>query len=84
VETDHRDALRAHLAEGGVQTGVHYPTPIHLQDAYSDLGLGVGTFPVAERLARRTLSLPMYPELTLEQIADVVAGIRDFFERHED
>ena len=79
VETDARDPLRDFLAERGVQTGIHYPTPIHLQEAYSELGLGIGAFPHAERLARRGLSLPMYPELTEGQIQLVTGAIRDFF-----
>ena len=61
---------------------MHYPTPIHLQDAYSDLGFGVGAFPVSERLAKGMLSLPMYPELTSEQIGLVLTAIREFFELH--
>jgi dTDP-4-amino-4,6-dideoxygalactose transaminase len=81
VETEHRDALREHLTERGIQTGIHYPIPIHLQEAYRDLGLGVGAFPQAERLARRSLSLPMYPELSSEQIATVAGAIREFFDR---
>jgi dTDP-4-amino-4,6-dideoxygalactose transaminase len=79
VETEERDALRAFLTERGIQTGIHYPIPIHLQEAYRDLGLRPGTFPHAERLARRALSLPMYPELAEEQIALVADVIRDFF-----
>ena len=79
VESDRRDALREHLAARGIQTGIHYPTPIHLQEAYADLGLGAGAFPESERLASRMLSLPMYPELTSEQIAEVCGAIRDFF-----
>lgn len=79
IETQHRDALQSHLDERGIRTGIHYPKPIHLQEAYSDLGLGPGAFPVAERLAQRTLSLPMYPELSSKQIGEVVAAIRDFF-----
>jgi dTDP-4-amino-4,6-dideoxygalactose transaminase len=79
VETEERDALRNHLAEREIQTGIHYPTPIHLQEAYSDLGLGWGAFPHSERLAQETLSLPMYPELTEEQITHVADAIRDFF-----
>jgi dTDP-4-amino-4,6-dideoxygalactose transaminase len=79
IETDHRDALRDHLAAAGIQTGIHYPTPIHLQEAYADLGLGRGSFPDAERIAGRVLSLPMFPELTAEQREKVVQGIRDFF-----
>jgi len=79
VETAERDALRDYLTEREIQTGIHYPTPIHLQEAYGDLGLGEGAFPQAERLARQTLSLPMYAELTEEQISDVAGAIRDFF-----
>jgi dTDP-4-amino-4,6-dideoxygalactose transaminase len=80
VETEHRDALREHLTERGIQTGIHYPIPIHLQEAYRDLGLSVGAFPHAERLARQSLSLPMYPELSSEQIATVAGSIREFFD----
>jgi dTDP-4-amino-4,6-dideoxygalactose transaminase len=79
VETGHRDALRDHLAAAGIQTGIHYPTPIHLQEAYADLELGAGAFPVSERLATRMLSLPMFPELTTEQLETIVAAIRGFF-----
>ena len=79
VETAERDALRDSLAERGIQTGIHYPIPIHLQEAYSDLRLGPGAFPHAERLAHETLSLPMYPELTEEQIRRVTDAIREFF-----
>jgi dTDP-4-amino-4,6-dideoxygalactose transaminase len=79
VETERRDALREHLSERGVQTGIHYPIPIHRQEAYADLGLPAGSFPVAERLARQTLSLPMYPELTSDQIGAVTGAIREFF-----
>jgi dTDP-4-amino-4,6-dideoxygalactose transaminase len=80
VETEQRDALSDHLARTGVRTGIHYPTPIHLQPAYADLGLGPGSFPESERLAERMLSLPMFPELTDDQIATVVGSICDFFE----
>jgi dTDP-4-amino-4,6-dideoxygalactose transaminase len=79
VETAERDALRTFLTERGVQTGIHYPIPIHLQEAYRDLGLGSGSFPHAERLAQRALSLPMYPELNEEQIDLVSDAIREFF-----
>jgi dTDP-4-amino-4,6-dideoxygalactose transaminase len=80
IETDRRDALREHLAERGVQTGIHYPKPIHLQEAYEELGLRAGAFPASERVAARTLSLPMYPELTTAQVAYVADAIREFFE----
>ncbi|HVD14469.1 MAG TPA: DegT/DnrJ/EryC1/StrS family aminotransferase [Actinomycetota bacterium] len=79
IETGHRDALREHLAAAGVQTGVHYPVPIHLQPAYADLGHKQGDFPQAERLAGRMLSLPMFPELRPAQIAMVADEVRRFF-----
>jgi dTDP-4-amino-4,6-dideoxygalactose transaminase len=79
VETEERDAMRDFLTERGIQTGVHYPIPIHLQEAYDDLRLRPGAFPHAERLAQETLSLPMYPELTEEQIGSVTDAIREFF-----
>ena len=63
VETDHRDALQEHLKAVGIQTGIHYPVPIHLQQAYKGLDYGRGDFPESERLAERMLSLPMFPEL---------------------
>jgi dTDP-4-amino-4,6-dideoxygalactose transaminase len=69
-----RDAWRARLTEAGVQTGVHYPIPVHLQPAYRDLGYGAGDFPVAERAATEVLSLPIYPELTPGQIG-TIAGL---------
>jgi dTDP-4-amino-4,6-dideoxygalactose transaminase len=68
VRTKHRDDLQKHLASHGIQTGIHYPIPIHLQEAYADLGFKRGAFPVTEALADEILSLPMYPELSPEQI----------------
>lgn len=62
-----RDRLADGLAAAGVATGMHYPRPVHLQPAYADLGYHEGDFPVAERLAREMLSLPIYPELTEAQ-----------------
>jgi dTDP-4-amino-4,6-dideoxygalactose transaminase len=79
VETAERDRLRDFLTERGIQTGIHYPIPIHLQQAYGNLGLGPGAFPHTERLARESLSLPMFPELTEQQIRSVTDAIRDFF-----
>jgi dTDP-4-amino-4,6-dideoxygalactose transaminase len=77
VYHDRRDALRSALDERGVQTGVHYPRPVHLQPAYASLGLGPGALPVSERLARTEISLPMFPELTDEEADAVVAAVRD-------
>lgn len=81
VEVEHRDAVRATLRELGIATGLHYPTPIHLQPAYAYLGHGPGSFPEAERNAARVLSLPMFPELTDEQVDRVVEGLLDATER---
>ncbi|MBV9958529.1 MAG: DegT/DnrJ/EryC1/StrS family aminotransferase, partial [Acidobacteria bacterium] len=75
VQTASRDALQKSLGEAGVQTGIHYPIPIHLQPAYAALGHQLGDFPEAERQAQRVLSLPMFPELTKEQIVRVTDAI---------
>jgi len=68
VEIDHRDEVRQRLGDAGIETGVHYPVPIHLQKAYAALGHRRGDFPVSERLSERCLSLPIYPELGEEQM----------------
>ena len=75
IEVERRSAVQQFLSECGIATGIHYPIPIHLQQAYADLGLGAGSFPVTERAAHRILSLPMYPELREEQIDHVVGAI---------
>jgi len=79
IRTEHRDALAAHLSSHGVGTRVHYPVPIHLQEAARELGYGPGDFPVTERHVRTMLSLPIYPELTDEETGHVVETIRLFF-----
>ncbi len=79
VQAQHRDQLRRHLAEHGVGTAVHYPIPIHLQPAGRGLGYPLGSFPVAEAQAECILSLPVYPELTAEDIDYVTAAIGDFY-----
>ena len=76
VRLAQRDTWRARLADAGVQTGVHYPIPVHLQPAYRDLGYAAGAFPVSERVAAEVLSLPMFPELTNDQIATVASLLR--------
>lgn len=78
VQLDARDELQKRLTEAGVQTGIHYPVPIHLQPAYASLGHKAGDFPQSERQAGRVLSLPMFPELTDEQIARVAEAINSF------
>jgi dTDP-4-amino-4,6-dideoxygalactose transaminase len=71
-----RDRLRAALEQDGVQTGLHYPIPLHLQKAYADLGYKAGAFPVSERIGRECLSLPLFPEMTEAQQDAVVAALR--------
>ncbi len=78
VRSQDRDGLRKHLTERGISTGIHYPVPIHLQQAYADLGYGPGTLPVTERACDQVLSLPMYAELAPEQIAYVAEAIKQF------
>ncbi|MBV8196621.1 MAG: DegT/DnrJ/EryC1/StrS family aminotransferase [Candidatus Eremiobacteraeota bacterium] len=75
IEVEARPHVQRFLAECGIATGIHYPVPIHLQEAYTDLGLRAGSFPVTERSAPRILSLPMFPELREEQIDYVVSAI---------
>ena len=75
IEVDHRDKVQESLHERGIATGIHYPIPIHLQPAYADLGLARGSFPRTERSAPRLLSLPMFAELTDEQIDSVVDAL---------
>lgn len=79
IETDQRDALQQHMNAHGIQTGIHYPIPIHLQPAYHDLGYVQGDFPNTERLAQQMLSLPMFPELGEEQLKRVAEAIQAFF-----
>jgi dTDP-4-amino-4,6-dideoxygalactose transaminase len=75
IRTSNRDELQKHLNSLGIQTGIHYPIPIHLQEAYRDLGLGKGTFPVTEKLADEIVSLPMYAELSQHQIELVLDAL---------
>jgi dTDP-4-amino-4,6-dideoxygalactose transaminase len=77
IEVDDRDVVRETLQLAGIETGLHYPVPIHLQDAYAELGHGLGSFPVSERKASRLLSLPMYAELQATEVAVVSAALRD-------
>jgi dTDP-4-amino-4,6-dideoxygalactose transaminase len=70
-----RDRIRSELEAMGIQTGLHYPVPVHLQEAYDDLKHQAGDFPIAERVARECLSLPLFPEMTDEQQDRVVAAL---------
>jgi dTDP-4-amino-4,6-dideoxygalactose transaminase len=77
VRVRNRDEVLQRMTARGVNCGIHYPVPIHLQKAYSFLGLGPGSFPIAERCAQEFLSLPMYPELRDEQIEFVVQTLKE-------
>ncbi|HXJ89983.1 MAG TPA: DegT/DnrJ/EryC1/StrS family aminotransferase [Candidatus Binatia bacterium] len=74
IRSTDRDALQAALNAEGIQTGIHYPVPVHMQPAYADLGYGPGAFPQAEAAAREVLSLPLYPELSSQAVAQVAAA----------
>ncbi len=77
---DHRDELMKYLARCGIGCGVHYPIPLHLQEACAFIGKGPGAFPVSETCAQRYLSLPMFPELTAEQVDYVASAVREGME----
>jgi len=78
VRCEQRDALREHLSQLGVASAVHYPTPIHLTEAYAELGNARGSLPVSERLAERICSLPLFPGMSEAEQERVVAGVCSF------
>jgi len=78
ILVDDRDGLQKFLDSKGIATGLHYPLPLHLQKAYSDLGYNKGDFPITENIAGRLLSLPMFPELTRNQIRYVCDKIKEY------
>jgi dTDP-4-amino-4,6-dideoxygalactose transaminase len=77
IQSQRRDALMAHLKAKGIGTSIQYPVPIHLQQAYRDVA-PAGSLPVAEKLATEILSLPMYPELTLDEVREVAEAVSAF------
>ena len=78
IRTHKRDDLQSFLSENSIGTGLHYPIPLHLQKAYSNSHNNAGDFPVSEKVAAEIVSLPMYPGLTRDQQAEVVAKIKQF------
>ena len=76
IQVAKRAKVQEQLSAAGISTGIHYPIPVHLQKAYADLGYQRGAFPVAEAAADRILSLPMFPELTQEQVRYVVENLK--------
>jgi dTDP-4-amino-4,6-dideoxygalactose transaminase len=79
IQAERRDALSKHLNSKGIATGLHYPTPLHLQPAYAALGYKTGDFPMAERCASQILSLPMFAELTQDEVALVCKEVKAFY-----
>jgi len=74
-----RDEMARFLTQRGIETGVHYPVPLHLQPAFASLGYKLGDFPVSEKIAAETLSLPIFPEMTDEQLTLVCTSVAEFF-----
>ena len=79
IRTDRRDDLQRYLSANAIATGLHYPLPLHLQTSYSSLGCKEGAFPVSEKVAAEILSLPMYPQLTIQLQERVISKLSDFF-----
>jgi dTDP-4-amino-4,6-dideoxygalactose transaminase len=79
VRTCHRDELQAYLADHGIAAAIHYPSPVHLQPAYADLGYRAGACPNAEVAAQQVLSLPLYPQLEDGEAARVINAVRSFW-----
>ena len=76
IRAQQRDEVMRKLAEHGIGSGIHYPVPVHLQEAYASLGHAEGSFPIAERCAREFISLPMFPELMAEQVGYVTETLK--------
>jgi dTDP-3-amino-3,4,6-trideoxy-alpha-D-glucose transaminase len=81
VRSEHREGLREHLSTQGVGTAVHYPVPIHRVGAYADLGLATGSLPVAERLADRICTLPLFCGMSEDETAHVIQAVQGFYRR---
>jgi dTDP-4-amino-4,6-dideoxygalactose transaminase len=81
IRVPNRDELRMYLADEGISTEIYYPVPFHLQECFRPLGYKEGAFPEAERAARETVALPIYPELLDEQLRRVVDAMRTYHQR---
>jgi len=81
LRVERRDELQAHLKARGIGTSVYYPLPLHLQPCFAYLGYKAGSCPEAERAAAEVISIPIYPELTRDQLDEVVAAVRSFYGR---
>jgi len=81
IQIENREGLQKFLGDRGIGTGLHYPLPLHMQKAYEHLGYKEGAFPVTEKAAKKILSLPMFPELSKEQIEYVVDSIKQWLNR---
>lgn len=78
IKTSKRDKLKDHLKKQNIDVEIHYPIPLHIQPAYKHFGLGLGTFPITEKLSKSVLSLPMYPELNIDRIKYITENIKSF------
>ncbi|MBI5034803.1 MAG: DegT/DnrJ/EryC1/StrS family aminotransferase [Chloroflexi bacterium] len=79
VHSDNRDGLQKHLKACGIEAGIHYPIPLHLQPVYQNLGYQAGNLPHAEKAANEILSLPIYPEMTDAKVQQVVDAVKEFY-----
>jgi dTDP-4-amino-4,6-dideoxygalactose transaminase len=82
IRCQQRDALKFYLRENGIETAIHYPTPLPMLPAYQKQGYDGTAHPISEKLSKEILSLPMYPELTQEQLAHIASTIKAFYARN--
>jgi len=78
IRTSDRDGMMQHLKEAGIGSAIHYPVPLHMQRAYASMNYSIGDFPVTESCATEIVSLPMYPQLSLEDLEKVVREVQAF------
>ena len=82
IRTRERDSLMNYLKEKNINTLIHYPIPLHLQNAFSYLGYKIGDFPNTEKFSQEILSLPMYPELKEDEVKRICEEINNFYEQN--